>query len=615
MASSTEDQREAKLVTDEKVHDRGDLTETGSEEGPERIAHVHAKTYLTVFAVCMLYFAQLINVVGAGAQTQDIVAVLGDSSNGVWLTSVIAIMTVVLSPPVSQAADYWGRRWFLIGLTACGIIGSIIVARATSTSMAIAGFTVTSISFGAQPLLHAVNSEILPRRQRPYAQGVTNASAAAGGLVALLAGGSLTRYGNAEGFRNYWYMCMAIYVLATVLVAVLYTPPKTPRQLEFTNAEKLGKLDWVGYFLLTAGLVLFCIGLSWSQNPYPWSDAHVIAPFVIGIVLTIVLIAYETFVKKDGMLHHDLFNRGRNFPIALFSVFVEGLVFYAANNYFAFEVSVLYETDSLLVGLRYGIMMITYGTTAVLVGAYCSLTHKIRIPAVVGFLFMVIFFVLMAVSNPNSGRNVWGYPVLLGVALGSVLCSLVTIAQLSTPKELIAITSGLMIGMRSFGGAVGIAIFNAIFTDQLSHLGDNIAAAVIPAGLPQSSVPGFIENLAGQNNTGLALVPGVNPQIIGAGVGALLDTYSDGFRYVWVAAGAFTAIAVVGEFLFFPSQRNSIADLIADMIVLAQLLFSLRKSERSSTTTLTRRRRRMKTYTDHRREPWHAFSSAQEFAR
>jgi MFS family permease len=466
-------------------------------------------------------------------------------------------MTVVLSPPVSQAADYWGRRWFLIGLTACGIIGSIIVARATTTGMAIAGFTITSISFGAQPLLHAVNSEVLPRKYRPYAQGVTNAAAASGGLVALLAGGSLTRYGNAEGFRNYWYMCMAIYVLATVLVAVFYTPPKTPRELEFTNAEKLAKLDWIGYVLLAAGLVLFCMGLSWSQNPYPWTDAHVLAPFIIGIVLTLALIGYETVAKKDGMLHHDLFNRGRNFPIALFAVFVEGLVFYAANNYFAFEVSVLYETDSLLTGLRYGIMMITYGITAVCVGAYCSLTHKIRIPAVLGFLFMVIFFVLMAVSNPSSGQHVWGYPVLLGLALGSVLCSLVTVAQLSTPKELIAITSGLMIGMRSVGGAVGIAIFNAIFTDQMGHLGDNIAGAAIPAGLPPSSVGDFITNLAGQNQTGLALVPGVTPQIIGAGVDALLNTYSNGFRYVWVAAGAFTAVAAIGEFttaLF--SQRS-----------------------------------------------------------
>ncbi|KAI8151045.1 Efflux pump FUS6, partial [Colletotrichum sp. SAR 10_65] len=37
------------------------------EDAIEPVPHLHAKTFLTVFAVCVIYFAQLINVVGAGA--------------------------------------------------------------------------------------------------------------------------------------------------------------------------------------------------------------------------------------------------------------------------------------------------------------------------------------------------------------------------------------------------------------------------------------------------------------------------------------------------------------------------------------------------------------------
>ena len=392
-------------------------------------------------------------------QTQNIIAAIGGSSESVWLTSTIAILTVVLSPIVSQAADYWGRRWFLILLTQCGVIGSIVVARANSIGMAIAGFTVTGISYGAQPLLHAVASEVLPRRYRPWAQAVTNLSAALGGLVGLLVGGAMTRNHNVSGFRNYWYMTTAIYFVATVFTTILYNPPKTPNQLNFSNAEKLAKLDWAGYFLLSSGLVLFCMGLSWSQNPYSWSDPHPSATFAIGVALIVGLIVYETWFKRDGMLHHGLFGN-RNFPLALLCVFVEGLVFFAANNYFAFEVSVLYETDSLRTGLRYGINMIVYGLSAVLAGLYCSTTKNVRWPTVVAFVSMIIFFVLMATATPSatSSRNVWGYPVFLGLGLGICLCALVTVAQLSTPRELIAITSGLMIGMRSLGGSVGLAI-------------------------------------------------------------------------------------------------------------------------------------------------------------
>ena len=45
------------------------------------------------------------------------------------------------------------------------------------------------------------------------------------------------------------------------------------------------------------------------------------------------------------------------------------------------------------------------------------------------------------------------------------------------------------------------------------------------------------------------MVPGITPQIIQASVGALLKSFSVGFRYVWVSAGCFTVVAAIGKFL------------------------------------------------------------------
>ena len=74
------------------------------------------------------------------------------------------------------------------------------------------------------------------------------------------------------------------------------------------------------------------------------------------------------------------------------------------------------------------------------------------------FVVFVVFFALMARTDSGSSKEVWGYPVFLGTGLGLSLVSLITAAQLSTPPELIAITSGLVIGIRSLGGSVGLAI-------------------------------------------------------------------------------------------------------------------------------------------------------------
>ncbi len=35
--------------------------------GEEQVPHLHAKTFLAVFAVCLIYFAQVVSLVGAGA--------------------------------------------------------------------------------------------------------------------------------------------------------------------------------------------------------------------------------------------------------------------------------------------------------------------------------------------------------------------------------------------------------------------------------------------------------------------------------------------------------------------------------------------------------------------
>ncbi|KJZ75161.1 hypothetical protein HIM_05355 [Hirsutella minnesotensis 3608] len=554
--SETADSKPALLLREGTASSDGGASIGSTEPRPR----LHAKTFMAVGAVCLIYFAQLVNLVGAGAQGQTIAAHFQSPDKVLWLSAPITILTVVLGPIVSQAADYWGRKWFLVCLTATGIIGSIIVSQARTMNQVIAGFCVVGVSFGVQPLLHTVTSEVLPRRWRAWGQAADMVSNGFGTIWGLLLGGAFNRTNDpaSEGFRRYWLMAMAWYAAAVILCVVGYNPPETPLQREYRGRfmDKLRKLDWIGYFLLAAGLVLFCVGLSWSQNPYPWTDARVSAIFAVGLGLALLLVGYETWIKKDGMFHHGLFSGNRNFSISLFCVFAEGVAFFAANIYFAFEVSVLYEKDALLVGTRYSIMLICSMIGAVLTGLYCDITRKLRWVTVLAFLIFVSFFACMSTANRETNNAVWGYPVLLGFALGMTLTTLVTAAQLSIPPQLISVASGLIISVRSLGGTIGIAIYNALFTSQMRHMPENIANAVLPLGLNQDSLKPLVGALSSHNETALAAVPGASREIIEAASGALLDTYILAFRYVWIAAACFVSIAAIASvFLFDPKEE------------------------------------------------------------
>lgn len=230
------------------------------------IPHVHAKTYWTVAAVTLIYFAQLVNLVGGGAFRSAIAASLGDGDKTTWLIAVTVICNCYVGLPICQAADYWGRKWFLLVPTCCGVIGSIVIATAPSMNAAIAGETICSISYGAQPLLHTIASEVLTHRSRGAAQAAINFGNGLGGIAALLLGGVMIN-GNPSGFRNFWYMSAGLYALALIVTFIVYNPQTRPKQLEFTFKEKIKRLDWVGYALLGPGLVLWVLGLEWAENP------------------------------------------------------------------------------------------------------------------------------------------------------------------------------------------------------------------------------------------------------------------------------------------------------------------------------------------------------------
>src|SRR4051794_18444079 len=111
--------------------------------------------------------AQFISLIGAGFLAQSMAQVVGGANKTVWYSSCIAIMTVALNPPISQAADYWGRKPILIGFSLTGVVGSIIVSRAQNSSTIIAGFAILGLNFGCQSVILAVLSEVLPRQYRP----------------------------------------------------------------------------------------------------------------------------------------------------------------------------------------------------------------------------------------------------------------------------------------------------------------------------------------------------------------------------------------------------------------------------------------------------------------
>ena len=62
----------------------------------------------------------------------DVAAVVGGADISSWMFTALTITFVVVAPPISQVADYWGRRWALIVLCLFGFVGTLVCSLATS---------------------------------------------------------------------------------------------------------------------------------------------------------------------------------------------------------------------------------------------------------------------------------------------------------------------------------------------------------------------------------------------------------------------------------------------------------------------------------------------------
>lgn len=256
--------------------------------------------------------------------------------------------------------------------------------------MVIGGEILSGIAFGVGPLMYAVVSEILPRRHRPGAQAGINIAPSPAAPVGLLGGGGPANTSD-EGWRIIWYILTGILALSAVATAFCYNPLQRPLQHSLTTREKLRALDWAGYALLAVGITLFSVGLTWSHNPYTWSDAHILASFIIGVLFLIALAVHNTIFTKAGLFNHTLFSKDRNFAVSLICIFAEGMTYVAGNNYFVAEMGVLFVTDTFDAALRFSISFFALIVAAVTVSFITSRTKKIRAPMVSAFAFLVIF--------------------------------------------------------------------------------------------------------------------------------------------------------------------------------------------------------------------------------
>ncbi|KAK0347944.1 hypothetical protein LTR02_001328 [Friedmanniomyces endolithicus] len=467
-----------------------------------------------------------------------IVKDLGGAEVEGWIPNEYTIITATIAGLTAGCADHVGRKVVLIGGITVAFVGSVIIAAAQNMASVLVGAAMQAGLFINQGNFFSIPAEVLPRRYRGLGQTVAVSAGALGVLIGFnFSGKTIENDTGGLSWRSTYIMGACNHLLAIVLLFFFYRPLQISGESHASHMEFLRKgVDWLGAFLLAAGMGLFLLGLTLGSTGVSWSSGKVLGTLCGGAAGFLALAIHQIFINKHGILDHDLWTR--NFCVASFGCFVEGFVYYAILLFFQQETATLWESRPYLINVRMLAFFVTSGVVAPCVGWYTRRTKDLKYPLIGGWRLRA------ATTLRIGGLFIAGFGFSVPLAL------LFAVAQLATPRHLLGLTTGQLIAARGAGQTVGAAVLAAVYNAKVEVvLPEEVTTAALNAGLPSSSVPAFLTALTGGNTTALSSIPGATSAVIEVASAAAKHAYVESFHYGWYTALPFAIIALLSVFL------------------------------------------------------------------
>jgi MFS family permease len=295
---------------------------------------------------------------------------LGAPDLTLWMLTAILVAIGAMAPFVGPLADLFGRKMiFIIGLT-LSIVGSIVCAATPNAPGFIAGQLLLGFGSVSQELLAiAIIAEIVPTAKRPLYGALS--------LCAIIPWSPSTLYANLMAISSWrWIGCtLAIWNTLTVLcIAFYYHPPPRVNSLGLTKRQMVGRVDFLGGFLLTAGLLLFLVGINTGGVNFPWKSARVLCCLIIGVALVVGFVFWEMFGAKYPLFPRRMVHAPRPFFCMLMVIFAAGINYMPVVVFWPIESISVFGSDHRQTGINcvpIGICILGGAiTSAILIGVF-----------------------------------------------------------------------------------------------------------------------------------------------------------------------------------------------------------------------------------------------------
>jgi EmrB/QacA subfamily drug resistance transporter len=410
-----------------------------------------------------------------------IVGDLGGISKLSWVVTAYLLASTVVGPVYGKLGDLYGRKLvlqsaiviFLVGSALCGIsqnMTELIVFRAIQ-GLGGGGLIVVTI---------AVVGDIIPPRDRGRYQGFFGAVFGVSTVIGPLLGGFFV---DNLSWRWIFYVNLPIGLFALAVIASVFRAP--------TDHSK-HTIDYLGAALLAGGLSGIVLYTSLGGTTYAWGSTPMVALVVTGVVLLVAFVFAERRAAEP-ILPLEIF-ANRVFRVTSAVGFIVGFALFGSVTYLPLYLQDVKGHSPTISGLLLTPMVGGLLVTSIGSGQLISRFGRYKPFPVAGTALMAFGLWLLSRLEVDTSTVVAGaYMLVLGLGLGLVLQVLVLAAQNAVEYKYLGVVSSGSTLFRQIGGSIGVAVFGAIFANQLAT---NLEGKLPPgAHVPTAADPAVVKRL------------------------------------------------------------------------------------------------------------------------
>ncbi|GAB3129041.1 MDR family MFS transporter [Tsukamurella serpentis] len=471
------------------------MSVTTADAPPQPSAPMTHREILEVMAglLAALFTALLSTTIVSTALPRIIADLHASQTAFAWVITTALLANAASTPIWGKLADLYSKKILVQSAIVIFVAGSILAGASPNVSVLLGARVVQGVGMGGlTALVVAIIGSIIPPRERGRYSGYMGAVMAVSMSGGPILGGLITDH---IGWRWCFYVSVPIAILALVLIQrTLHLP---------VNRKDSASIDWLGATLLTAGVSVLLIWVSFAGKNYAWISVSTLVYLASGIGLLALTVLVEAKVS-DPIIDLKIVTE-RTTALAIIASIAVGVGMFGASSFLGLYFQTARGYSPTMAGVLTIPMVLGMLVASVTTGQLITRFGAWKRFVVGGAVIMAIgFAVLGTIDHATPLSQVMLYIAIVGLGVGALMQNLVLAVQNTVSVQNIGSASSSVAFFRTFGGAIGVSALGAVLASRVAELTQQGLAAHgirVPAGgsssaqLDLSALPGPIQEI------------------------------------------------------------------------------------------------------------------------